>query len=113
MLQEANFPDINIVCEKLAFEGVTRFEDRQRLPMGICVNLTAYAAKLCFQAAYNPMILQPYSAFGSATELLVQDASAFADEGEDLSFWQMQVPNRTTPRLSTKSQSSHDSTTPC
>ena len=47
------------MCEKLAFEGVTRFEDRQRLPMGICVNLTAYAAKLCFQAAYNPMVRAP------------------------------------------------------
>lgn len=70
---------------------MTRFEDRQRLPMGICVNLTAYAAKLCFQAAYNPMILGPYRAFGTDTELKVQDASAFAADGESLSFWQMQV----------------------
>jgi hypothetical protein len=79
------------VCEKLAFEGVTRFEDRDRLPMGICINLTAYAAKLCFQAAYNPMMMGPYLAFGTATHLMVQDASAFAGEGEELSFWQMQV----------------------
>ena len=89
--QEANFPDINIVCEKLAFEGITRFEDRQQLPMGICVNLTAYAAKLCFQAAYNPMIMEPYRAFGVSTELKVQDTSAFTEGGEALSFWQMQV----------------------
>ena len=36
-------------------------------------------------------VLGPYSAFGTATELLVQDASAIAEEGERLSFWQMQV----------------------
>ena len=89
--QESGYPDINLVCEKLAFEGVTRFEDRQRLPMGISVNLTAYAAKLCFQAAYNPMIMGPYKCFGTATELMVQDSSAFASEGEELSFWQMQA----------------------
>lgn len=89
--QESGYPDINLVCEKLAFEGVTRFEDRQRLPMGICVNLTAYAAKLCFQVAYNPMMLGPYASFGTATELMVQDASAFADESEEVSFWQMQA----------------------
>lgn len=59
--------------------------------MGICVNLTAYAAKLCFQAAFNPMILAPYRAFGVTTELKVQDTSAFAENGEALSFWQMQV----------------------
>ena len=89
--QESGSSDINLICEKLAFEGVTRFEDRQRLPMGICVNLTAYAAKLCFQVAYNPMIIGPYASFGAATELMVQDASAFAGEGEEVSFWQMQA----------------------
>jgi hypothetical protein len=26
-------PDINIVCEKVAFEGVTKFEDRRALHM--------------------------------------------------------------------------------
>ena len=59
--------------------------------MGICVNLTAYAAKLCFQAAYEPMIIGPYKSFGTTTELMVQDTSAFVGEGEELSFWQMQV----------------------
>ena len=56
ILQESGFPDINLVSEKVAFEGVTRFEDRKRLPMGISVNFTAYAAKMCFQAAYNPIV---------------------------------------------------------
>ena len=46
LLQEQQLPDLNIICEKLAFEGVTRFEDRYRLPVSISVNCTAYAAKL-------------------------------------------------------------------
>ena len=33
--QEAGYPDINIICEKVATEGETRFEDRYRLPIGI------------------------------------------------------------------------------
>ena len=37
-LQEAGFPSINLICEKVSFEGVTRFEDKYRLPMGISVN---------------------------------------------------------------------------
>ena len=32
-----------------------------------------------------------YKCFGTTTELMVQDASAFAEEGEQLSFWQIQV----------------------
>ena len=46
LVQEQQLPDLNIICEKLAFEGVTRFEDRYRLPVSISVNCTAYAAKL-------------------------------------------------------------------
>ena len=32
--QERGFPDINIVMEKVAFDGITRFEDRERMPLG-------------------------------------------------------------------------------
>ena len=46
LLQEQQLPDINIVAEKCAFEGVTRFEDSYRLPLSVSVNATAYAAKL-------------------------------------------------------------------
>lgn len=34
MPQERGFPDINIVMEKVAFDGITRFEDRERMPLG-------------------------------------------------------------------------------
>ena len=44
--QDKKHPDINIIAEKCAFEGVTRFEDRYKLPLGISVNFTSYAAKL-------------------------------------------------------------------
>ena len=53
--QEAGFPDINIITEKVAFEGVTRFEDRQRLPLGISFNSTSLSASLLIQAAYDPL----------------------------------------------------------
>ena len=36
-------------------------------------------------------LLFMHKCFGTTTELLVQDASAFAEEGEQLSFWQIQV----------------------
>jgi hypothetical protein len=53
--QEQQLPDLNIICEKLAFEGVTRFEDRYRLPVSISVNCTAYAAKLLAEVwVYGP-----------------------------------------------------------
>ena len=32
--QERGFPDINIVMEKVSFDGITRFEDRERMPLG-------------------------------------------------------------------------------
>lgn len=52
--QEAGYPDINIICEKVAAEGETRFEDRYRLPIGISVNMTSFSAKLLTSTLYNP-----------------------------------------------------------
>ena len=67
-LQEQNRPDINIVCEKIAFQGLTRFENRQALPLGVSTNFTAYSAKLltqvicqdalhCVPASWHPAAL--------------------------------------------------------
>ena len=50
-VQEQNRPDINIVCEKIAFQGLTRFENREALPLGVSTNFTAYSAKLLTQAS--------------------------------------------------------------
>ena len=48
-MQEQGRPDINVVCEKVAFQGLTRFEDRHALPLGVSSNFTAYSAKLLTQ----------------------------------------------------------------
>lgn len=58
--QEQQTADINIVAEKCAFEGVTRFEDRYRLPLSISVNTTAYAAKLLAEVRRTPFRIPPY-----------------------------------------------------
>ena len=57
MLQAADAPDINIICEKVAFDGVTRFEDRFRLPLGVTVNLTDYSAQLATEVRHAPLTL--------------------------------------------------------
>lgn len=49
LLEDSRLPAINIICQKVATEGLTRFEDRHRLPFGVSVNLNSYAAKLLAQ----------------------------------------------------------------
>ena len=48
--QDKGRKSINIVTEKVSFQGVTRFEDRRRLPLGVATNFSAYAAKVLTQA---------------------------------------------------------------
>ena len=67
-MQEAGFPDINIICEKVAAEGETRFEDRYRLPIGISVNMTSFSAKLLTSAIYNPRNIMVFSQVHSLDE---------------------------------------------
>ena len=47
--QDKGRKSINIVTEKVSFQGVTRFEDRRRLPLGVATNFSAYAAKVLTQ----------------------------------------------------------------
>ncbi|KAK9843129.1 hypothetical protein WJX74_007389 [Apatococcus lobatus] len=91
LLEERGFPEINIICEKVAFEGVTRFEDRFRLPLGISFNMSAFSATIMSQVLYDPRVLLPYSHLGETDELCVQDISSFAELGEHLTFWQLQA----------------------
>ena len=42
-LQAAEAKDVNIIVEKVAFDGVTRFEDRYRLPLGVRTNFVWYS----------------------------------------------------------------------
>jgi hypothetical protein len=46
-------PPINIICEKVANQGLTRFEDRQRLPLGISVNFNSLSAKLLTRVRFG------------------------------------------------------------
>ena len=78
-------PDINIICEKLAIAGVTRFEDRFKLPLGISVNMTSFAAKVLIQSVYNPnhgLVLM--AAVGNYANLAVVDTSVLVEVDETL-----------------------------
>ena len=55
--QDKGRKSINIVTEKVSFQGVTRFEDRRRLPLGVATNFSAYAAKVLTQARLLPHAL--------------------------------------------------------
>ena len=60
--------------------------------MGVSVNSTAYSAKLMTAMAFDPMLIAPML-FGdtAATHTYVQDSSALAEPGEQLSWWQLMV----------------------
>ncbi|KAL6749116.1 hypothetical protein V8C86DRAFT_3032280 [Haematococcus lacustris] len=90
VLDDGDRPTINIICQKVAFEGMTRFEDRNRLPLGISINFSSYSAKLLTQVAYSPASLIAYSNFGENADLVTIDASELADEGEAVSFMAIQ-----------------------
>ncbi|KAI7839964.1 hypothetical protein COHA_006285 [Chlorella ohadii] len=95
LLEEGGHPSISIICEKLTYVGVTRFEDDTRLPLGIAINSSSYAAKALTQVAVDPRFLKAYMQLGVESDMLVQarpdDASAFAGVGEELSFLQLQA----------------------
>lgn len=61
MQEERGFPDINIITEKVAFQGITRFEDRGRMPMGSVFNVTSFSARILSQAIYNPKACRLYN----------------------------------------------------
>jgi hypothetical protein len=49
LLEERGLPPINIICQKVGNEGLTRYEDRRRLPLGISVNVATFTAKMLAQ----------------------------------------------------------------
>lgn len=53
LLEDLALPPINIICQKVATQGLTRFEDRRRLPLGISVNFNSMAAKLLSQVSVH------------------------------------------------------------
>ncbi|KAK9811837.1 hypothetical protein WJX72_011041 [[Myrmecia] bisecta] len=91
LLEAACHPELNIICEKVAFEGVTRFEDGSRLPLSVSSNFRSHAAKILLEIAYNPKVLVAYSKLTDECELLVQETAAFAMLDEEINFWQLQL----------------------
>ena len=57
-MQEGGHPSISIICEKLTYVGVTRFEDDTRLPLGIAINSSSYAAKALTQVGGCAVLLR-------------------------------------------------------
>jgi hypothetical protein len=91
LLEAACCPDINILSEKLTYLGQTRFENRNELPIGAAVNSASFAAKVLAQTAVQPRSLTAYAQVGVQCEIVVQDAAAFAKEGEETNFFKLQA----------------------
>ncbi|KAG2488131.1 hypothetical protein HYH03_013277 [Edaphochlamys debaryana] len=90
LLEDASRPTINIVCQKVASIGLTRFEDRRRPPLGISDNFASFTAKLLTMAAINPATVAAFATFGERTFLQLADAAELAGPGERLSYLQLQ-----------------------
>jgi hypothetical protein len=87
LIEQAGSPEISIIAEKLSSESIcTRFEDRERLPIGAAVNSSSFSAKSLAQEALLPGSINIYSKVDRSCQLQVQDASTFAREGEEISF---------------------------
>jgi len=90
ILEDAGRPDaINVICQKVAVEGLTKFEDRTRYPHGISVNFTSYAAKLLAQVTFNPKNMPSYVKHGEVADFGITDASEFCGVGERLTYWEL------------------------
>lgn len=67
LLEDRKLPAINVICQKVATEGLTRFEDRHKLPLGISVNFNSYSAKLLAQVGRGSSSCYRCAAVGEAT----------------------------------------------
>jgi hypothetical protein len=91
LLESSCCPDINILSEKLTYLGQTRFENRSELPIGAAINSASFAAKVIAQTAVQPRSLFAYARLGEQCEIVVQDAAAFAEQGEVINFFMLQA----------------------
>ena len=87
LIEMSGSPEISFIAEKLSSESVcTRFEDRQRLPLGAAVNFSSFAAKALAQEALLPGSIGVYNQVGKKCLLRVYDSSALARKGEHVSY---------------------------
>eukprot|EP00798_Chlamydomonas_sp_ICE-L_P025812 gene25812-11487_t len=89
LIEDSRLPAINIICQKVALEGLTRFESRRRLPLCISMNLTSYDAKNLAQVAVNPGYAFVGDQVYMETDIATIDASQLCTRGERVSFWEL------------------------
>eukprot|EP00878_Enallax_costatus_P037607 GHUV01042494.1.p1 GENE.GHUV01042494.1~~GHUV01042494.1.p1 ORF type:complete len:301 (+),score=77.35 GHUV01042494.1:33-935(+) len=89
LLEDLCLPPINIICQKVGTQGLTRFEDRRRLPLGISVNFNSNSAKLLTQVAMNPLSMLVITGLGGRADLTIVDSSEYCGRGEAMSFWRV------------------------
>ena len=87
LIEMSGSPEITFISEKLSSESIcTRFEDRQRLPLGAAVNSSSFAAKALAQEALLPGSIGIYNQVGKKCLLRVYDSSSLARKGERVSY---------------------------
>lgn len=89
LLEQNRSSEINIIAEKLASEGETRFENRSKLPLGASISSSSFSAKAL--AGLHPGLVVTYFDLSSKCGIYVQDASSFVKEGEEISFAALQA----------------------
>jgi hypothetical protein len=91
LLEQNRSSEINIIAEKLASEGETRFENRSKLPLGASISSSSFSAKALAVEGLHPGFVISYFDLGSKCGIYVQDASSFVKEGEEISFAVLQA----------------------
>jgi hypothetical protein len=71
MRLESEGKEVSVIAEKMAYGGVTRFEDLKRLPLGMSVNFTSFSAKMLAFLVYYPKLLVPYFSLGQDADITV------------------------------------------
>jgi len=74
-----------MVVQKVAFEGVTRFEDRSMKAIGM--SFQEVAARMLVNVQYDCILQQLFMSIGIDVEWDVEDVSRYAAPFEKLTFW--------------------------
>lgn len=88
---ECNKANTNIIVEKMTYIGVSRFENNSQLPAGNTVNNASYSARLLAEVASDNTSFTAITQLDRCTNNIVQDSSVFVDNGEELTFFQLQA----------------------
>ena len=91
LLEETRSSEINIIAEKLASEGETRFENRSKLPLGASISSSSFSAKSLTLESLYPGLIDIYINLRERFSIYVQDASSFVKQGEEISFATLQA----------------------